>query len=87
MINLSANFDIVMPVSGEGKHEPLYAIYRKSVLSRAQQILSSNGRRVIELLNGSKVKLIDFSDQKWYQNINVKVDYLEFIKDRDRNVT
>jgi molybdopterin-guanine dinucleotide biosynthesis protein A len=87
MINLSANFDIVMPVSGEGKHEPLYAIYRKSVLSRAQQILSSNGRRVIELLNGSKVKLIDFSDQKWYQNINIKDDYLEFIKDRDRNVT
>jgi molybdopterin-guanine dinucleotide biosynthesis protein A len=86
MINLSVNFDIVMPVSGEEKYEPLYAVYRKTVLPKAQQILSSNGRRIIELLHGSRVKRIDFSDQKWYQNINVKDDYLEFIKDRDRNV-
>lgn len=87
MINLSVNYDIVMPVKVGEKYEPLYAVYRKEVLTKAHQILSVNGSRIIELLNGSKVKLIDFSDQKWYQNINVKDDYFEFIKERDKHDT
>jgi molybdopterin-guanine dinucleotide biosynthesis protein A len=80
MINLSVDFDIVMPVTCSDNHEPLYAVYRKSILPYADQILANNGRRIIELLNYSKVKLIDFKDQGWYQNLNIKADYSEFIK-------
>lgn len=80
MMNLSVNYDIVMPVTGNGKHEPLYAVYRKSVAEHAEAILRNNGRRIIQLLEMSKVKFIDFQDQAWYQNLNVKDDYLQYIR-------
>ena len=61
-------------------HEPLYAVYRRSILPNAENILASNGRKIIQLLDGAKVKFIEFQDQGWYQNLNVKDDYLQYVK-------
>lgn len=80
MINLSDNVDIVMPVKDENKYEPLFAIYKKSVIEDAEIILNNNGRRIIELLNSVKVKFVDFNDDFWYQNLNRKEDYLKFVQ-------
>lgn len=80
MINLSGEADIVMPVTGEGNHEPLYAVYRKSVSETAAMILKDNGRRPIELLGNVKVKFIDFRGDGWYQNLNIRDDYVEYIR-------
>jgi molybdopterin-guanine dinucleotide biosynthesis protein A len=85
MINLSVDYDIVMPVTGNDKHEPLYAIYRKSVAQHAHAILQNDGRRIVQLLKMSNVKLIDFQDRGWYQNLNVKEDYLQYIKESSCN--
>lgn len=85
MINISDSFDIVMPVSDGSEYEPLYAVYRKAVLTNAEKAISRNGRRVIELLDDSKVKLVDFSNQSWYRNINYKEDYFEFISKPNKN--
>jgi molybdopterin-guanine dinucleotide biosynthesis protein A len=80
MINLSVDFDIVMPVKDGDKHEPLYSIYRKNVTKKAEQILQNNGRRIVELLNQSRVKFVEFDDRGWYQNLNLKDDYLNYVK-------
>lgn len=85
MINLSVDNDIVMPVSENDKHEPLYAVYKKSIIKPAETILANNGRRIIELLNQVKSKLIGFSDNKWYQNLNSREDYFNYIKERNIN--
>jgi molybdopterin-guanine dinucleotide biosynthesis protein A len=80
MINLSVDYDIVMPVKGEEKHEPLYAIYRKSLITNAERIIQNNGRRIIELLNHSKVRFVEFNGNGWYQNLNLKDDYEIYVK-------
>ena len=80
MINLSVNVDIVMPVKDENKYEPLFAVYKKSVIQEAEIILKNNGRRIIELLNNVKVKFVDFNDDFLYQNLNRKEDYLKFVQ-------
>jgi len=80
MINLSVNVDIVMPVNDQDKHEPLFAIYKKSVIEDTELILKNNGRRIIELLNRVKVRFVDFNAENWYQNLNRKEDYVGFIK-------
>jgi len=79
MINLSTDVDIVMPVKDGDKHEPLYAVYKKSATEEAKSIISRNGRRIIELLNNLHVKLVEFNDDGWYQNLNLKVDYEIYI--------
>jgi molybdopterin-guanine dinucleotide biosynthesis protein A len=79
MINLSAGVGAVMPVAGNDKYEPLYAVYRKSVIKAAEQVLSRRGRRIIELLKYVPVKLIPFDDAQWYQNLNTKEELQQYI--------
>jgi molybdopterin-guanine dinucleotide biosynthesis protein A len=80
MINLAGDADIVMPVKENNKHEPLYAVYRKSVACKADLVLRNNGRRIIELLDHVTVKLVEFNGTAWYQNLNLKHEYYEYIK-------
>jgi len=80
MINLSADVDIVMPIKEQDKHEPLFAIYKKSVIKDTELILQNNGRKIIELLKKVKVRLVEFDAENWYQNLNRKEDYYGFIK-------
>ncbi|OFY81127.1 MAG: hypothetical protein A2275_14995, partial [Bacteroidetes bacterium RIFOXYA12_FULL_35_11] len=81
MISISGKVDIVIPVKDEDKHEPLFAIYKKnSVIPEAEKIIANNKRRVIELLNNLKFTTVDFNDQNWYQNLNVRDEYIEYIK-------
>jgi len=82
MINLSAEVDVVMPVAGNDKYEPLYAVYRKSVIRAAEQVLSSPGRRIIELLRHVPVKLIPFDDSQWYQNLNTREELQQYISEQ-----
>jgi molybdopterin-guanine dinucleotide biosynthesis protein A len=80
MINLSVDYDIVMPVKGEDKHEPLYAVYRKRLIPSAERIIQNNGLRIIELLNHSRVRFVEFNGTGWYQNLNLKDDYEIYVK-------
>jgi molybdopterin-guanine dinucleotide biosynthesis protein A len=86
MINLSTNNDIVMPVKGENMHEPLFAVYNKGVANIAEGIIASNGRRIIEFIGKCKVKYVEFNDQSWYQNLNLKDDYINYIKQTGERV-
>ncbi|HNS18547.1 MAG TPA: molybdenum cofactor guanylyltransferase [Bacteroidales bacterium] len=80
MINISGDADIVMPVSENDHYEPLYAVYRKSVIPEAKLVLEGDGRRITELLGRVRVKFISFSDTAWYQNLNLVDDYHVYIK-------
>jgi len=80
MINLSGDADIIMPVRESNKYEPLYAVYKKSIAANALTILKNNGRKITDLFNHVKVKFIEFNDNAWYQNLNIKDEYYEFIK-------
>jgi len=80
MINLAAESEIVMPVSDGEKHEPLYAVYRKSIAKHAEKIIKKGGRRIIDLFDHILPRLVDFNDANWYQNLNYKKDYLDFVK-------
>ncbi len=80
MINLTRDADVVMPVKQGGRHEPLYAVYRKSVAGAAERVLNNNGRRIIEILDHLRVRLIEFNDAGWYQNLNLKDEYATYIK-------
>jgi molybdopterin-guanine dinucleotide biosynthesis protein A len=80
MIQVADASEIVMPVSGESNYEPLYALYKKSIIPTIEKILRNNGRKIIELFNYSEVHLFDFEHSSWYENLNRKDDYLKFIK-------
>ena len=49
MLHLARDCDLVIPVGADGRHEPLFAVYRKNLIPTARQILAAGGRRIVEL--------------------------------------
>ncbi len=80
MLQIAEDVDIVMPVGKENHYEPLFSVYNKSVIPIAETVLNNNCRRIIDLLNFAKTRFIDFDNSNWYENLNHKVDYLNFIE-------
>jgi len=73
--------EIVVPTWGDGKFEPLFAVYNKSILDKAKKLLD-NGRRKINLLfESADVKYLPMPDEvKWFKNLNTREDYKNYIK-------
>ncbi|MHC4874200.1 MAG: molybdenum cofactor guanylyltransferase [Planctomycetota bacterium] len=78
MLKLASGYDIVMPVTEAGKYEPLFAVYKKSVIPYAEEILEGGQRKVTSMFDKANVKYVklDSSNKLW--NLNTKKDYLEW---------
>ncbi len=68
--------DIVLPVGRGGKHEPLFAVYRKSALEAIGKVLSSGGRKISDVFSSCKVKYIDLEES--LINLNTPAEYERF---------
>jgi molybdopterin-guanine dinucleotide biosynthesis protein A len=73
LMRLSENVDIVMPVSASGRREPLFAVYRKTVIPRAQELLAAGRRRIVDVLEGMAVSSPRMPEG-WYHNLNTPED-------------
>jgi molybdopterin-guanine dinucleotide biosynthesis protein A len=81
MFRLARDVDIVMPVSTGGRFEPLFAIYRKSVIPKAEKVLAQGGRKIIGILDGLRVNRPEMPSG-WYHNLNTPEDYVAFNKNQ-----
>ena len=70
--------DMVIPTTGDGKYEPLFAVYRKSALGTINEVLSSGGRKISDVFGRCRVKYVKLSEAQWFTNINTMADYEEF---------
>ncbi len=77
---IESQADIVIPVIGEEKYEPLFAIYRKTALEAINKTLSSGKRKITEVFTLCKVKHIELDNTDWLVNLNTMADYEEFQK-------
>lgn len=75
MLELSAGADIVMPVNGIDDYEPLHAIYRKSVIPAARDLLKEKKLKIAGLFGLVETKFIPFDGRGWYYNLNYRDDY------------
>lgn len=78
MVELSEGTDIVMPVSGRDRYEPLHAIYRKSVIPEAEVLIREKRYKITELFLKVNARFIPFKGQDWYRNINYLEEYREY---------
>lgn len=72
--------DVVVPMTGSEKYEPLFAVYRKSALEAINKVLSSGGRRISDIFALCRVKYIRLSDADRLRNLNTPAEYEEFRK-------
>jgi molybdenum cofactor guanylyltransferase len=75
LLRAAEGHDIAMPVNAAGRHEPLLAVYRRSVAPLARRILQQGGRRIADLLGVAKVRFVEMPESGWYRNLNTPEDY------------
>jgi len=77
--------DMVIPTDGNGKYEPLFAIYNKSALKCINQVLSSGKHKISDAFTRCNVKYINLK-AKQFTNLNTMEEYEEFRKNYDAQV-
>jgi len=76
--------DIIVPAIGNGMYEPLFAVYRKSVLEAMNKVLSSGGRKISDVFDLCRVRKVDLGSS--LVNLNTMAEYEEFRKNNNDEV-
>jgi molybdopterin-guanine dinucleotide biosynthesis protein A len=84
----TADCDCVVPMSphpdGHVRYEPLFAFYRKNLVTDACAILKQGGRRIVELFKGHPTAH-PLIPEGWYANLNTPEEYQGFIQQETRS--
>jgi molybdopterin-guanine dinucleotide biosynthesis protein A len=84
LVREADNYDVVMPTTGPSRCEPLFAVYKKSMLAAMEATLAAGKRKILDALVGCKIKYVE-TGEVTLGNINTMNDYLEFVE-RQNNV-
>jgi len=80
MLSGADGYDIVMPVAENGRYETLFAVYRKSIIPHAKELLAGGKRRMVELFDRVNVKFIEVDETSWQKNLNTQAEYSRYVK-------
>jgi molybdopterin-guanine dinucleotide biosynthesis protein A len=71
--------DIAVPVGPSGLHEPLFAVYRRTILPRVEELLARGERSLLPLYEMCRTAVVEFDDPKRIPNLNTRQDYDAFL--------
>ena len=78
MLAEAGEADMVIPVTRDGKQQPLFAVYRRGVRRSMDAALESGVRRFSDVYGLCKVRFIEFGDADRLVNLNTRADYEQF---------
>jgi molybdopterin-guanine dinucleotide biosynthesis protein A len=81
MIRQIGDYDAVVPKVGADLYEPLFAVYRKSVLPVMEELLRSGNNKIIDSFSRYRVKYIDLPDRQ-FRNINTRAEYRGLVEEK-----
>jgi len=70
--------DIVIPVTGEGQVQPLFAVYRRNIRRHLEDALASGARRFSDIYGLCRVRRKELGETDWFTNLNTRADYERF---------
>ncbi|HUT23674.1 MAG TPA: NTP transferase domain-containing protein [Sumerlaeia bacterium] len=70
----STNCDAVVPVTTQGRLEPLMAVYRKDLAGPMGRCLGEGVRRMRDFLSRCRVETLPLDDAPWRRNLNTPED-------------
>ncbi len=74
IIQESESFDALIPRHEDGKIEPLFAVYKKSLLPKIKEILDSGLNKISHLFEKCNTAYIKMDNSGWYFNLNTEKD-------------
>jgi molybdopterin-guanine dinucleotide biosynthesis protein A len=83
MVREGRSYEAVVPKTGPGRYEPLFAVYRKDVVGRLGATLESGTYRIMDALGDCNVKFAEVDRTDGIKNLNTIEDYEEFVGKQD----
>ncbi len=71
--------EIAVPVGPSGLHEPLFAVYRKSIVPEIEALLASGERSILPLYETCRTAIVLFEDPGRFRNLNTRADYESYL--------
>jgi molybdopterin-guanine dinucleotide biosynthesis protein A len=82
LLSVGENYDVVVPMSDEGKLEPLCAIYAGSALSAVEELIANGHRKISLLFDRVATRFVRFDELEhlrdsrlFFMNVNTPTDY------------
>jgi molybdopterin-guanine dinucleotide biosynthesis protein A len=78
-------YDIVVPVSGKNKFEPLFAFYNKNLIPKIEKLLIQKQKKISKLFLKCQTKYVPMENNGWYYNLNFIENYKKYLKNMNKN--
>ena len=82
LLALAEDHDVIVPMSGDQRLEPLCAVYRTSTLPVVEHLITSDQRRISPLFNRVSTRFVRFDElqhlagsESFFMNVNTPEDY------------
>lgn len=74
--------EITVPVGPAGLYEPLFALYRRSIIPRIEALLASGERSILPLFDRCRTVIVGFEDAGRIRNLNTRAEYEAYLRSR-----
>jgi molybdopterin-guanine dinucleotide biosynthesis protein A len=81
LLDEADGYDAIVPRSSPDKIEPLFAVYRKSIIPHMEKALSESRRSVKAAFDSAAIKYVDIPSDINLHNLNTPDDYNEYTKE------
>ena len=79
MLEQAGGYDVVVPRTGDGFIEPLFAVYRKSTAAALFRLMQDGERKVRTLFPRCRTCYFDLPDGATWSNLNTREEYLAYV--------
>jgi molybdopterin-guanine dinucleotide biosynthesis protein A len=76
----AADVEIAVPVGPSGLHEPLFAVYRRSIVPEIESLLERGERSLLPLYGTCRTAVVSFGDPGRIRNLNTREDYEDYLR-------
>ncbi len=80
LLRSTEGYDAVVPRPVGKRYEPLFAVYRKSVLPAAREAIAAGRRRVDEIYDKCRIRFLELEEGAHLLNINSADDYRTYAR-------
>lgn len=82
LVRAASDTEIAVPVTAQGKFEPLFAVYTRTVIPKIEELVRDGERSLIPLFGRCRTVRVPLRVTGWLRNLNTRADYEEYLMSR-----
>jgi molybdopterin-guanine dinucleotide biosynthesis protein A len=84
ILALALAHEIVVPRYGDGKFEPLFAAYDRSVIPAIARQVAGGDFKISSLFQACRTRFVSMDGQPWFRNLNTLEEYHDYLTDQKK---